>query len=178
MRFGFTNDELSVKLLILYALDKLLPDEKKAATHDELQHLVFLDTNTDYFLFASALRELVETEYLLYERVNEIDMFKITQRARDTVTTMAAKLPASLRDECDKQVGMVINRKLIGEAISATITERSREYIVHLQMNDGMMLMFKLDLMVADRKQAKRILAKYKEKPNRVYQQILQVLDS
>lgn len=177
MRFGFSSDELSIKILILYVLDKLLPGDNKAATHDELQKLVFIDENTDYFMFASALRELVDTQYLQYDRSNEIDMFKITKAGRNAANTMAAKLPAALRDECDRQVAQMIERKALGESVCATVTERSREYVIHLQLTDGALLVFNLDMVVGDTQQAQKILKKFQNKPNEIYMQVLELLD-
>ncbi len=176
-RFGFSSDELSMKILILYALDKLLANNSKAATHDELQQLVFLDDNTDYFMFAASLRELVDTQYLIFERANDIDMFKITDAGRSAAETMAAKLPASLRDECDTQVARMCDRKAISAAVSATVTERSREYVVHLQLTDGALLVFDLNLMMSNEAKAKKLLKLFKAQPHKVYQNVRQLLD-
>jgi len=168
MRFGFVGDELSVKVLILYALDAL-----DSAGLDDLQQLFFIQEDTDYFMFAAATGQLVDAGQL-----SEIEGgFAITPQGRDVVSVVLKTLPAAMRDECDKLTAQLLERRMLQSALDVEIIERDGKYSVKMRLNENNEAMFEINMAVGDLKQAKRVVKKFRENPGRVYQRVLEMLD-
>ncbi|MCL2545857.1 MAG: DUF4364 family protein [Oscillospiraceae bacterium] len=169
MQLGFSGDELSMKILILYALDKL-----NNASLDDLQQLVFIQEDTDYFLFAAATGQLVDAGQL-----EEIEGgFAITQHGREAVGAMLKTLPAAMRDECDRVALQLLERRTLQAALDVKIIEHGGKYSVALRLNDNDIPMFDLTMAVGDLKQAKRVVKKFQGNASWVYQRVLELLDS
>lgn len=75
-QFGFIRDKLDVKVLVLYLAARVAAPIDFATLTD----LCMCDEGVDYFMFAQAVSELVESEHLQIEE----DFYTITDKGRKT----------------------------------------------------------------------------------------------
>ena len=88
-RYGFIHDKLEIKFLILYLMARV------AAPIDfpTLTDLTMCDDGIDYFEFAEAAAELVESGHLTLEN----DRYSITDKGRENGAACESSLPYTVK---------------------------------------------------------------------------------
>lgn len=95
-QFGFIRDKLDVKVLVLYLAARVAAPIDFATLTD----LCMCDEGVDYFMFAQAVSELVESEHLQIEE----DFYTITDKGRKNGSVWEESLPFSVRQKCNRNL--------------------------------------------------------------------------
>ena len=95
-RFGFIHDKLDTKLLVLYIADRAAGP----LSFDTLTDLAMCDEGVDYFQFAEAVAELLESGHLSQ---NE-EHYAITDKGRQACAAGESSLSPVIRRRCDQRL--------------------------------------------------------------------------
>ena len=170
-QFGFIHDKLDLKMLELFLAARLAGP----VDFDTLTELVMRHDGVDYFSFAEATAELVDSGHLALEN----DKYAITERGRTNSAACESSLPFSVRHRCSRDLAPVNaklrrNAQIRGEKYSnpdGTITAR-----MALDDNGGNLLT--LELLCPSDEQADRLITHFKDCPERVYNEVLEALSA
>lgn len=167
---GFIQDQLELKLLILYISARV----SQPIAYDMLWDLTLCDTAIDYFEFTECVTDLVRTEHLF---IDENECYGITEKGLRNSKICETSLPYSVRLRCDKNVG-ACNRKLcLDQQVKASHVRRDNgTYTVSLHLTDDMGSVLELNAMVVSEDMAKGVEKRFLENPQHVYSQVLAVL--
>ena len=168
-RYGFIHDKLDIKFLVLYLMARV------AAPVDfpTLTDLTMCDDGVDYFEFAEAVAELVDSGHLTLEH----DLYAITEKGRENGAACESSLPYSVKRRCTANLSKVNGLLRRNAQVRAEIAARDEggfEAKLVLDDEDGNLMT--LALFCGSQEQAERLTAGFKSKPERVYHQILSAL--
>lgn len=168
--FGFINDNLEIKFLILYIAARIVEPVPFAA----LQDLSMCDGGVDYFGFSECLADLVRTEHLT---LNEQGLYAITEKGRRNSAICESSLPYSVRIQVDRNL-VGYNEQLRRRAlVGARIDERENGgYAVTLTLSDELDELMNLRLLVTREDMAKELEKRFQANAEMLYTQILTVL--
>ena len=105
-RMGFIQDEMDLKLLVLYIMARIAAP----ITFLQLLELALCDAGVDYFSLTQAVEHLVETEHLSREG----ERYAITEKGRRNSEICESSLPYSVRRRCDDNL-VRVNETLMRE---------------------------------------------------------------
>lgn len=167
---GFIHDKLEIKFLILYITARVI----EPIPFDMVLDLTMCDDGIDYFDFSECLQDLVKTEHLT---LSDSGLYAITEKGMRNSRICESSLPYSVRQRCDKNLE-TWNRKLRRQRqVKSSIEERPNgTYTVRLQLSDDKGGVMDLKLMVVDQPRAKAVAKRFKEAPEQLYGQIIQLL--
>ena len=168
-RFGFIHGKLDIKLLILYILSRAY----SPIDFDTLTDLCLCDEGVDYFLYAEALPELVESGHVTQEG----DYYSITDKGRRACANGESSLSPIIRKRCDQRLSP-LNAALKREAQVRGRIEPwpGGAFRVSLELNDDQGSLFSLSLLASTREEGEQIVKRFTDHPDRVYNGILGVL--
>lgn len=161
-RFGFIHDKLDIKFLILYIMARVAVTD-----------LTLCDEGVDYFDFAEAVAELVDTDHL----TRADDRYAITEKGKRNGGICESSLPYSVRVKCDKNVAR-LNGQLRRDAQvrAERILRDDGTYTLRLALDDEHGNLLTLELLAATEQQANRLADQFKTHPEQVYNGVLDVL--
>ena len=107
MAMGFIQDDLDLKLLVLYIMDRAAGP----ITFLQLFELALCDAGVDYFSLTQAVEHMVATGQLN----KEDDRYSITDKGRRNSQICESSLPLSVRLHCDENL-VKVNDALRQEA--------------------------------------------------------------
>lgn len=167
---GFIHDKLEIKFLILYIAARV----EEPVPFDTILDLTLCDDAIDYFDFSDCLADLVRTEHLTLDASG---LYALTDKGRRNGAACESSLPYSVRRRCDKNLEEW-NRKLRRQRqVKASVEQRPNgTYTVRLQLSDDKGSVMDLKLMTVDQAQAKAAAKRFKEAPEKLYGQIIQLL--
>lgn len=167
---GFIQDQLELKLLILYITARV----SHPISYDMLWDLTLCDTAIDYFDFTECTTDLVRTEHLF---VDKNECYAITEKGLRNSKICESSLPYSVRMRCDKNVGEC-NRKLCrDQQVQANHQRRDNgTYTTHLHLSDDMGSVLEINAMVVSEEMAKKLEKRFLENPQYLYNQVMAVL--
>jgi DNA-binding PadR family transcriptional regulator len=131
----------------------------------------------DYFTLQKILTELNEDGFLTIDKVDDKDLFYLTETGKKTVDMFIDKIPKlyrksiennfkSLKKEIEK------NRQLIGHYFQ----RKDKDFTVILQAFEDDITVFNLSINVPDEDSAKNIMKKWKENPDKIYSEFINIL--
>ena len=167
-RFGFIHDKLDIKLLVLYIMDRVAAPIDFATLTD----LAMCDSGVDYFQFAEAVAELLESGHL---SKNE-EYYDVTDKGRRTCSAGESSLSPVIRRRCDLRL-TPLNQALKRKAqVRAELLPRSDGYDICLAMDDDQGSLFSLTLLAPSQEDGRRVADQFLQHPDRIYNGILGVL--
>lgn len=166
---GFIHDKLDLKMLELY----LLARAAGPIAPDTLTDLVRRHEGVNYFEFTEATAELVKTGHL----VQTDEGYVITEKGRTNSAACESSLPYSVRRRCAQDLAPVNaalrrNAQVRGEKrvnSDGSVTAR-------MTLDDDGGNLLTLELLCPSEAQADRLIAGFRDKPERVYNDILEAL--
>ena len=169
-QYGYIRDKMDVNVLILYLTARM------AAPVDfpTLTDLSMCDEGVNYFLFAQAVSELVESEHL----VQKDEQYSITEKGRKNGAAWEESLPPSIRRKCDRNL-VSLNIRLRREAqIRAEISPRSNSkgFTVRFILDDNDGNLMTTELYSPTEEQAAKMAETFRKFPDRVYRAIIDSL--
>lgn len=166
---GFIHDELDIKMLILYIMSRAAGPLDFATLTD----LALCDSGVDYFLFAQAVSDLVESGHLLLAD----GLYSATEKGRLNSATLESTLPYVVRAKCDKAL-LTLNDSIRRAAqVTADVSEEQGRCAVHLALSDDAGLLLDLTLSIPTAQQAQRVAQRFRESPEAAYTQLVRLLD-
>ena len=167
-RFGFIHDKLDIKLLVLYIMDRVAAPIDFATLTD----LALCDSGVDYFQFAEAVAELLESVHLTQDG----EFYAVTDKGRRTCAAGESSLSPVIRRRCDQRLAP-LNQALKRKAqVRAELRPQSGGYDVCLMMDDDQGSLFSLTLLAPSQEDGQRIADQFLQHPDRIYNGILGVL--
>ena len=169
-RFGFIHSKLDIKLLILYILTRVAAPIDFATLTD----LVMCDDGVDYFEFAEAVSELLDTGHL----VREGEFYAPTDKGRRNCADGESSLSPAIRQRCDQRLAP-FNAALKRKAQVRSQVDPSPDgtfYTVRLMLDDDRDNLFTLSLLTATREEGEDIAQRFTQHPDRIYNGVLGVL--
>lgn len=166
---GFIHDKLEIKFLILYITARVI----EPIPFDTVWDLAMCDEGVDYFDFAEAVAELVDTDHL----TRADDRYAITEKGKRNGGICESSLPYSVRVKCDKNVAR-LNGQLRRDAQvrAERILRDDGTYTLRLALDDEHGNLLTLELLAATEQQANRLADQFKTHPEQVYNGVLDVL--
>lgn len=169
-RAGFIQDQLELKLLILYIAARL----SQPIPYETLWDLTLCDTAIDYFEFTECVTDLVRTEHLT---IDIDELYSITEKGIRNSKICQSTLPYSVRVRCDKNVKICNRRMSLEQQVQASHSPRDNgTFTVSLNLTDDMGSVLSLNAMVISEDMAKDVEKRFLENPQQLYQKVLDVL--
>lgn len=168
-RQGFIHGKLDIKLLILYLTSRLAAP----VDFDALTDLCMCDSGVDYFLYAEALPELVESGHL----VQDGGRYTITDKGRRACKDAESSLSPIIRRRCDQRLAplnAVFKRKAQVRSRVEQLPDHS--YRVYLDLDDEQGSLLSLSLLSPTREDGEAIAQRFTAQPDRIYNGILGIL--
>ena len=167
---GFVQDELDLKVLILYIAARVI----EPVPFDTILDLTLCDDAIDYFDFSECLRDLVDTGHLT---LSEEGLYAITEKGLRNSKICESSLAYSVRLRCDKNLE-AWNRKLRRKnQVKAAYEKRSNgTFTVMVTLLDDRGELLGLQLMVAREDMAKAVATRFQKTPERLYSTLLSML--
>jgi hypothetical protein len=166
---GFIHEKLDIQILIMYILERL-PGPVDGTV---LSDLTLFDGGFNWFDYTDCLAELIRTEH-----ITETDgKYELTEKGRRNVGYVGSSLPYSVRAKADRLTAPVAAAMSRSNMIEA-VTEPGENGLptVSLRLSDGMGEILAMRLTVPDEDQAKKIEAKFRDKAEALYNDIIALL--
>lgn len=168
MSRGFIHDKLDMKLLILYIMDRAAGP----ISFDTLTDLAMCDDGVDYFQFAEAVSELLESGHLSQDEEN----YAVTDKGRQACAAGESSLSPVVRRRCDQRMAP-LNQALKRKAqVRSEVRPQPQGFDVCLAMDDDQGSLFSLTLLAPSQEDGQRIAQQFLQHPDRIYNGILGVL--
>lgn len=167
---GFIQDDLDLKLLVLYIMDRAAGP----ITFLQLFELALCDAGVDYFSLTQVVNHMAATGQLTLEN----DRYSITDRGRRNSKICESSLPRSVRQRCDYNL-VKVNEALRRESqVRAQIIDKEDgTATLCLTLEDDASLLFHLTLLASSQEQAERWAQVFRENPSALYLNIMQLLN-
>ena len=166
---GYIHDKLDLKMLELYLLARAAgPIEPNT-----LADLVLRHEGVDYFDFAEATAELVESGHFTLDDLG----YAITDKGRNASADTEVSLPYSVRRRCGQDLAPVNaalrrNAQIRGE----TVERDNGDLAARLTLDDDGGNLLTIELLCPSREQAQRMIEAFKARPEQVYNDVLEAL--
>ena len=168
-RCGFIHDKLDIKFLVLYLMARVAGP----IDFSTLTDLTMCDAGVDYFDFAEAVSELVDTGHLTLEE----DRYAITDKGRRNGAACESSLPYSVKRRCSAALSKVNSALRRDAQVRSQITDRAEGgCTLRLSLDDEGGSLLLLELFCASRVQADRLAAGFKARPEQVYHELISAL--
>ena len=168
-RVGFIQDELDLKLLVLYIMARVAAP----ITFLQLLELALCDAGVDYFSLTEAVDHMVTTGQL--ERLE--DRYAITDRGRTNSEICESSLPYSVRRRCDENLVKVNDALRRDQQVQGSVLpnpDGTCTLCLHFSDDSGPLM--ELQLLSPSPVQADRLLQRFKASPETIYHGIMALL--
>ncbi len=170
-RFGFIHDKLDLKMLELYLLARAAGPLKV----ESLTELVMRHEGVEYFDFAEATAELVESGHLTLTE----EGYSITEKGRTNSAACESSLPYSVRRRCAQDLAPVNaalrrNAQVRGEKR----VNGDGSIMARMTLDDDGGNLLTIELLCPSEAQADRLIAGFRGRPEQVYNDVLEALSS
>lgn len=171
-KHGYIHDKLDLKMLELYLLSRAVGP----IDFDTLTDLTMRHEGVEYFDFAEATAELVESGHLMK---TEDRYYTITEKGRTNSAACESSLPYSVRRRCGLDLAPVNaalrrNAQIRGEMRA----NDDGSAVARMTLDDDGGNLLTIELLCPSQEQAGRLIAVFKAKPERVYNEVLEALSA
>jgi len=168
-RIGFIRDKLDVKLLILYLLDRVVAPIDFAALTD----LSMCDSGVDYFIFAEAVSELLESKHIAKNN----DLYSITEKGHRSNADCESSLSLVIRRRCDERLSPLNAQLRRNAQIQAVVTQNKNDsFTLNLSLDDDMGNLMTISLNAVSEAQCDQMARYFQANPETVYRVLLSTL--
>lgn len=170
MSIGFIQDDLDLKLLVLYIMDRAAGP----ITFLQLFELALCDAGVDYFSLTQAVEHMVATGQL----TKEGERYVITEKGRRNSQICEGGLPRSVRQHCDDNL-LRVNAalRLESQVRSQIIDGENGTVTLCLTLKDDSSSLFHLALLAPSREQAEQWGQIFQADPSALYLNIIKLLE-
>ena len=170
MAIGFIQDDLDLKLLVLYIMSRAAGP----ITFLQLLELALCDAGVDFFSLTQAVDHMVATGQL----EKEGDRYSITDRGRRNSQICESSLPLSVRLHCDENL-IKVNQALREAAQVQAHVDPNGDgtATLRLGLDDESAPLFRLELLAPTPEQAEVWARSYRTDPSALYLGLTQLLN-
>lgn len=166
---GFIHNKLDIKLLILYLTSRLAGP----VDFPTLTDLTMCDDGVDYFQYAEAVSELIESGHLLQDG----ELYTITEKGRRNIAAGESSLSPVIRKRCDVRLVPLNNALRRMAQVQAVVEETADDgWQVRLTLSDDSSTLLSLELWAPSAESAQQIVRHFKAHPERIYNGIMGLL--
>ena len=167
--FGFIHEKLEIKILILFILRRL----PEPVTLDVLTELTLCDDGISYFDFADCVAELVKAENLRFES----NKYSLTVKGARSGEITENNLPYTVRVKAEKATSALraaMNRNAMIKTHHTPNPDGG--CTVALSMSDGIGDIVSIELFAASEQQALELEKGFREKAEKVYNALIEMI--
>lgn len=158
------------KLLVLYVMESL----KQPITNTQLTEIILENNFINYFTLQQYISELVSSEFLKYELVNDKNLIQITEKGLKTLSFFSDRISAIKKKIIDDYLLSMIDSIKKELTIHSDYTlGKDDTFIVNLKALENDNLLINLDVSVPSKKQALDLCNKWNENPSDIYNKIM-----
>ncbi len=164
---GFIHDKLDIKFLVLYIMARAAGP----LTLTDLLEMTSFDPGVNYFELCEAMSDLVRTEHLTLDGE---DRYSITDKGRENGAVCESSLACSVRYHADRalsKVNAVLRRD--AQVRASLIPRAGGSYTLKLVLEDEYDAVMTLELIVAEREQAKQMARRFKADAEALFHQVV-----
>lgn len=170
-RVGFIQDDLDLKLLVLYLMARIAAP----ITFLQLFELALCDAGVDYFSLTQSVEHLVATEHLSREG----ERYTITEKGRRNSEICESSLPYSVRRRCDENLIKVNDALMREQQVQGDLQQNpDGTCTVHLHLSDDSGLLLDLKLLMPSPQRGDALLQRFQSAPESIYHQLAQLLST
>ncbi|MBL4931100.1 DUF4364 family protein [Clostridium paridis] len=161
------------KLILLYIVKNI----KYPLTKTQLTDLVLETSFINYFTLQQYINDLVTTDFIKYEEVNEKSFIHLTSKGNSVLDFFGDRISSSklsILDDYIKEKSEKIKKEL---TIHSDYTlDNNNSFLVNLKALENGSLLIDIKLSVASKKQAVDLCHKWKEDSSEIYTKIINAL--
>ena len=166
---GFIHDKLDIKLLILYLLNKAVAPIDFATLTD----LSMCDPGVEYFDFAEAVSELVQSSHIQFQD----NLYSITEKGRRNSSDCESSLSPVIRRRCDSNLAPINAALQRSAQIRSEIEELGpASFVLRLAMDDDSGNLLSLSLSAVSRTQCEQMANYFTSNAESFYHTVLHTL--
>lgn len=169
---GGIFDKNLVKMLILDILKKV----DVPLTFPQLNEIITKDGLVNYFLFAVALGELMESSHIDKLKTEVGEVYGLSFIGLESADLFEKNLPLSIRESVYATAKHVIEGKDNDSNIICSAVEKDGKYSVLLKITEGDTEMLSLSLYAANEYQAEQVCRNFRNSPDKIYSDIVTIL--
>lgn len=166
-RYGFVGDMPDTKNLILFVMRHV----QASVTIGELGEMVMLDDNFNYFIFADAVSEMVESGHLEKDAEGRVS---ITPKGAEAGRVVESSLAVALRRVAAEAAAQVAERIKRDSAVLAEAFCRDGEHYLRCVLTDGVSPLIEMTLYAGSERQAVLLAKRWRQKAEGIYGGILE----
>lgn len=161
------------KLLVLYVIKTL----KYPVTNIKLTEIILENNFINYFTLQQYIGELISSEFLKYDTVNDKNLIYITEKGSSVLSFFSNRITPIKKKIIDDYL-LTVEESIKKELTITGIYNLNKDdtYIVDLQALENDNLLLNLKVSVPTKKQASSLINRWKENPSKIYNSIINVL--
>ncbi|MBU5313464.1 DUF4364 family protein [Tissierella carlieri] len=168
-----TEELAQNKLLLLY----LIKSAATVFTNTEITEFVLEKNYMNFFLVQQYLSELVESNFIEIINKNSKEVYSILEKGEIALSYFEDRIPNKIKEELNKEFNRIEKKNKIETQVVADYFEKeNNQYVVNLKLMENEDTLFSLYLDVATKKQVDLICNRWKENPEFIYQNIINIL--
>ena len=161
------------KLLVLYVTDSL----KHPITNTQLTEIILENNFINYFTLQQYISELIASDFLRYETVNEKKLIRITEKGTNTLSFFSDRIYPIKKKIIDDYLLSIVDSIKKELTIHSDYTlGKDDSFIVDLQALENDNLLISLKVSVPTKKQAVSLCNRWKDNPSDIYNKIMNSL--
>lgn len=171
----FSNNSEDVaqnKLLILY----IIKTSPKNFTNNELSEFILNKNFINYFLFQQYLGELIRGEFMEITSEDNVNIYRILEKGEKTLELFENKIPIHIKEDILKEFKLqekILKRET--QIVADLFKKENNQYNINLKLVENDDTLFSLYLEVPSREQAESICKLWRDNPNKIYQNIINI---
>ena len=161
------------KLLVLYVTDSL----KHSITNTQLTEIILENNFINYFTLQQYISELIASDFLRYEKVNEKNLIRITEKGTNALSFFSDRISSIKKKIIDDYLLSKVDSIKKELTIHSDYTlGKDDSFIVDLQALENDNLLMSLKVSVPNKKQAVSLCNRWKDNPSDLYNKIMNSL--
>ena len=161
------------KVLILYILSNV----KDALTNNNLFKIVLAVVDMNYFYFQQFLLDLIENGYVMQYEKEDVTLYQITDKGRETLALTDDILPGIIKLQVDTNLKGAIEEVSDENSIIAEYTPKNENYYnITCRIVEKNETIFEIKTFAGSREQAKQIVDNWKNYAGQIYPKMIETL--
>lgn len=168
------TEELAQNKLLLLYLIKLSPN---TFTNSEVTEFVLTKNYMNFFLVQQYLSELTESNFIETVEDNSREIYNILEKGEIALSYFQDRIPNKIKEELNREFGKIEKQNKIETQVVTDYYEKANnQYVVNLKLMENEDTLFSLYLDVSTKKHVDLICNRWKEDPEFIYQNIINIL--
>ena len=161
------------KLLMLYVLKAI----NEPISNTQLTEIILENNFINYFTLQQYISELIASDFLRYETVNEKKLIRITEKGTNTLSFFSDRISPIKKKIIDDYLLSIVDSIKKELTIHSDYTlGKDDSFIVDLQALENDNLLISLKVSVPTKKQAVSLCNRWKDNPSDIYNKIMNSL--